>query len=983
MSQHLHHSIQADINARIGAQIQRKANAEFQKNEREANRLAREASREDDANFADNKRRSKGQVMPGERKRGKKTAGGGLKKAPGLLIKKTPYGASVRIEVAGRQYQSALYDQRKGFNGGKGSIAHPVASESMFMRSETYGSRTCGGQKLASGGTSKKKSTAGMVVSEVLRDLENTHHLDQQAILDNPHIVHHGDPAEFREALAGLEGDLKKTSEHYLAGFVFSLPKVSLVKESNADIWPGYRDDCIEFMKRRYPGRPMLIVEHCDEETNFHIHALLLNNPGERLDQWYEPRKAVAQAAAGFTERVIQAKISDGMFSGTSDEQRAAAKTWANGALKHGFLTVQKQDDGTEKKVRVYDSALTKELTAIKKNSFSAAASAMQDDFHAEVASKYGKTRFGPRRMRLSAEEMAAQKAVQSMISQAIDAKRDEILRTAHEIEAVRAVGQKLGKDVARQHGERKIGKRKAKQQRQAAKAESKAHRAEIRALTAEQATLAQSIDTMTAQRDGLAGELKDLSGDITKKTQQLERTRDKIADLLKRGRNAAGQVRQQKAILNALTRDVSELEADRMVKSEALDAMDLDLASKREQLAKTKGELNTTNTELKAVKAEVAQNEEFRVVLVEENEALARKTEETKVSLADALAQRAAAQRERDDIQRTIKTLEFGIQAASVASGMLSCQVTNMKAAKDLLAMDLSQDKASLDRIERQYAQTEASIEAAEQTLQKIRDKSEVLGEALDKLQHTATRIFGTATGPDGEFKGKCEALEKMIDAASAVESTKDIQRDYEAKRANMLRSRDKIAQFGDGARLAAVDRDIKRLDADHQRKLDLVKAAGLDVVEGFVLDFGTRHALREFAQQVCKTAEEGQTSAKELEKAQRQLEKAAGREATLKVYEQAVLTMHQPKIDALKKDVMRITLDQVKNRASGSQLDNRVQSELHQHPTLAGVAPDLKGVLLRHAIDEAKAEMREQAKEQRIQRAHTDETPRAPRPR
>lgn len=138
-------------------------------------------------------------------------------------------------------------------------------------------------------------------------------------------------------------------------------------------LWEPYRDASIENLKMLHGDRLLSVVEHTDE-AYAHIHFYLVPRDGETVDDIHVGIKA--------RNTVKYAKQKTG-------DQNAA-----------------------------YIAAMQK----------------FQDDHHEQVASKFGLTRFGPKRERLSRQEWEAQKAAAELTAQmteAANARAQQILMDA------------------------------------------------------------------------------------------------------------------------------------------------------------------------------------------------------------------------------------------------------------------------------------------------------------------------------------------------------------------------------------------------------------------------------------------------------------------------------------------------------------------------------------------------------------------------
>lgn len=138
----------------------------------------------------------------------------------------------------------------------------------------------------------------------------------------------------------GKQKALRSDANVLLAG-VISLENT----EENIKNWSDYRNDCIKFLKKTYGDNLKAIIEHVDEE-NPHLHFYIVPNVGQRLDDLHAGKKAVLDLKA---------------------KKPKALKGEQN---------------------KTYIEAMRK----------------FQDDFYNAVSLKYGLTKIGPARNRVSRE---------------------------------------------------------------------------------------------------------------------------------------------------------------------------------------------------------------------------------------------------------------------------------------------------------------------------------------------------------------------------------------------------------------------------------------------------------------------------------------------------------------------------------------------------------------------------------------------------
>lgn len=118
--------------------------------------------------------------------------------------------------------------------------------------------------------------------------------------------------------------------------------------KNDGEDWEKFRDASVDWLKQKYGERLKSVIEHTDEKHP-HIHFYVVPKPGERFESIHDGRRASAEAKK------------DGKLKG---EQNTA-----------------------------YCEAMR----------------AYQDDFSLEVAQKFGMTRIGPARRRLSRDQWKAE----------------------------------------------------------------------------------------------------------------------------------------------------------------------------------------------------------------------------------------------------------------------------------------------------------------------------------------------------------------------------------------------------------------------------------------------------------------------------------------------------------------------------------------------------------------------------------------------
>src|SRR5690606_38193187 len=69
---------------------------------------------------------------------------------------------------------------------------------------------------------------------------------------------------------------------------------ISLPREQGED-WEKFRDESVEWLKRKYGERLKAVVEHTDE-THPHIHFYAVPNAGEKFDVIHDGKRASEQS---------------------------------------------------------------------------------------------------------------------------------------------------------------------------------------------------------------------------------------------------------------------------------------------------------------------------------------------------------------------------------------------------------------------------------------------------------------------------------------------------------------------------------------------------------------------------------------------------------------------------------------------------------------------------------------------------------------
>jgi len=127
------------------------------------------------------------------------------------------------------------------------------------------------------------------------------------------------------------------------------LAGVISLNRDNENIWNDYKKDCIEYLKLKYGDKLKSVVEHTDE-AHPHFHFYIIQNEGENFDLIHEGKKAAFEVRS---------------------QNRAKGE----------------QNTAYIKAMRKY-----------------------QEDFFLNVSSKYGLTKDGPKRKRLSRDDYLNQK---------------------------------------------------------------------------------------------------------------------------------------------------------------------------------------------------------------------------------------------------------------------------------------------------------------------------------------------------------------------------------------------------------------------------------------------------------------------------------------------------------------------------------------------------------------------------------------------
>ena len=207
------------------------------------------------------------------------------------------------------------------------------------------------------GGFNAKTQTSVMSGWDIIEEAERRENATPHIEAPQPPILHFGvkpsvamkEAAEWAEQAKDASGRKLRVDGLCIAAGVISFP-------ADAEGWPEYRNDAIEWLKKKYGDNLKSVVEHTDEAYP-HIHFYVVPKIGERFDSVH-------------------------------DGYRAANEAKANG-LKKG-----------------------PQNTAYKK-----AMKGWQDELHAACGIKFGLARTGPKRQRLTREQWKERKAVCTQVA--------------------------------------------------------------------------------------------------------------------------------------------------------------------------------------------------------------------------------------------------------------------------------------------------------------------------------------------------------------------------------------------------------------------------------------------------------------------------------------------------------------------------------------------------------------------------------------
>lgn len=180
------------------------------------------------------------------------------------------------------------------------------------------------------------------------------------------------------------------------------LAGVISLNRDNFEIWNDYKKDCIEYLKLKYGDKLKSVVEHTDE-AHPHFHFYIIQNEGEVFDLIHDGKKAAMDVRS---------------LNKTKGEQNTA-----------------------------YIKAMRK----------------YQEDFFLNVASKYGLTKDGPKRKRLSREDYLKQKEEIGLLNRLRKKAENELNelkeKTKEEIKKIKSESEKEILDLKR--NARALGRRK------------------------------------------------------------------------------------------------------------------------------------------------------------------------------------------------------------------------------------------------------------------------------------------------------------------------------------------------------------------------------------------------------------------------------------------------------------------------------------------------------------------------------------------
>lgn len=201
--------------------------------------------------------------------------------------------------------------------------------------------------------TKQRVMSGWEIIEEAERHENATPHIEEP----QPPILHFGvkpsltmkEAAEWAEQAKDSIGRKLRIDGLCLAAGVISFP-------ADAEGWPEYRDEAIEWLKMKYGDNLKSVVEHTDEAYP-HIHFYVVPKIGDRFDSVHDGYRAANEAKAQELKKGAQ----NGAY-------KLAMKSW-------------------------------------------------QDELHAACGVKFGLSRIGPRKQRLTRVQWKERKAVGSQVA--------------------------------------------------------------------------------------------------------------------------------------------------------------------------------------------------------------------------------------------------------------------------------------------------------------------------------------------------------------------------------------------------------------------------------------------------------------------------------------------------------------------------------------------------------------------------------------
>lgn len=235
---------------------------------------------------------------------------------------------------------------------------------SQFYHVNTYGRQAGKGKE--------GKHTIDTIVAEAERKHGNCPHVSNP---EEPFILYGCTPLkaaeeakEWAENSKDSRGHKLRKDAHCLLAGVVSVPG-----DFKDSLWTPYKDQTIHYLVTKYGTRLKSVVEHTDEQFR-HIHFYVVPKIGERFEEIHEGIKA---------------------------QNEANPDRGKKNADKH---KVEKQID---RKLGNY--------------AYTAAMRKAQDNFWMNVSSRFGLSRIGPKRKRLTRKEVREQKQRENEISMAYE----------------------------------------------------------------------------------------------------------------------------------------------------------------------------------------------------------------------------------------------------------------------------------------------------------------------------------------------------------------------------------------------------------------------------------------------------------------------------------------------------------------------------------------------------------------------------------